>query len=50
MIGIDFIDKVDICRKCRPGISRGCHGYLTGLMPTGTILFKDWRMAIITPA
>jgi hypothetical protein len=50
MIGVDFIDTFNICRKCRPGISRGCYGYLPGLLPAGTVLFKDWHMTGIAPA
>jgi hypothetical protein len=50
MIFIDPVDKRDVCGKCRPGITRRCHGDIPGLFFAGTALCKNRCMALITPA
>jgi hypothetical protein len=50
MIFIDPVDKRDVCGKCRPGITRRCHGDIPGLFFAGTALSKNRCMALITPA
>jgi hypothetical protein len=36
MIFIDLVDERKVCRKCRAGIARGCHGDFPGLFSAGT--------------
>jgi len=50
MVGIDLVDKRDIRRKCRAGISRGSYRNTSGYCPAGTLLCKDRRMTVIAPA
>jgi hypothetical protein len=50
MVGIDPVDKCNICRKCGAGISRGSYGNTSCLCPAGTMVSKNRCMTVIAPA